>query len=152
MFGRLLYCMLWPVLWFYLPLTRRVRVVVVYDNQVLLVRNWIGSGSWDFPGGGVKYGESAEDAVVREMREELGLHIGDIQKLHSGLIARKKNGLLMRLEYLQAVIDPDETIRQSWEIAAFKWVSYQECKSLDLLPPELEELVSSRSPMDDDTL
>lgn len=32
-------------------------------------------GSWDFPGGHIEDGESAGDALVRELREELGITI-----------------------------------------------------------------------------
>ncbi|MFC7201969.1 NUDIX domain-containing protein [Haloferax namakaokahaiae] len=39
-------------------------------DSVLLVRQ---DGQWVLPGGGVEPGESREDALVREMREETGL-------------------------------------------------------------------------------
>jgi 8-oxo-dGTP diphosphatase len=36
---------------------------------------------WEFPGGKVHEGESEEDCVVREIREELGIHIELVQRL-----------------------------------------------------------------------
>ena len=33
------------------------------------------SGKWEFPGGGVEFGERLEDALVREIREEYGFAI-----------------------------------------------------------------------------
>src|ERR1051326_646610 len=36
---------------------------------------------WEFPGGGVEFGEKLEDAIVREMREEFGITIGDLELL-----------------------------------------------------------------------
>jgi 8-oxo-dGTP diphosphatase len=48
------------------------------DGRVLLQRRAEGrtmAGLWEFPGGKVEPGETPEDALVRELREELGLEI-----------------------------------------------------------------------------
>jgi ADP-ribose pyrophosphatase YjhB (NUDIX family) len=54
-------------------LTLGVRAVVRSpDGKFLLVRHTYTPG-WHFPGGGVDRGETAEDAVVKELRQETGL-------------------------------------------------------------------------------
>jgi ADP-ribose pyrophosphatase YjhB (NUDIX family) len=53
------------------PIIVGVRALVVQDGQVLLVRTH-GNRCWDFPGGGVKRGESLRAAALRETREESG--------------------------------------------------------------------------------
>lgn len=48
------------------------------DGRYLLARRLPGShleGLWEFPGGGVEDGESPEEALVRELKEELGVQI-----------------------------------------------------------------------------
>jgi 8-oxo-dGTP pyrophosphatase MutT (NUDIX family) len=60
------------------------RVVLVADGRVLLQQGFDPgrpeSGTWWItPGGGVNNGESVEDAAVREVVEETGLHLSPAQ-------------------------------------------------------------------------
>lgn len=62
----------------------RVRAVAILieDGRVALMeRHRSGRHYFTFPGGGVDPGETAEQAVVREMEEETGLHVVVKQKL-----------------------------------------------------------------------
>jgi 8-oxo-dGTP diphosphatase len=46
------------------------------DGRVLIAQRPQGkqlAGLWEFPGGKLEHGESPEDALVRELREELGI-------------------------------------------------------------------------------
>jgi len=55
-------------------------VVFGADGRILLAQRPAGkvyAGYWEFPGGKVERGESAHDALVRELREELGIGVDD---------------------------------------------------------------------------
>jgi 8-oxo-dGTP diphosphatase len=57
-----------------------VAVITNQHKQILLVKStYQRIHPWGLPGGSLDYGESPEDAVVREMLEETGLHV-DIDK------------------------------------------------------------------------
>ncbi len=52
--------------------------VLVRAGRVLLTQRQAGThlaGTWEFPGGKIEPGESPEAALVRELREEIGLEV-----------------------------------------------------------------------------
>ena len=52
-----------------------VGAIVVDDERLLLVRRGRGAaaGTWSVPGGRVEAGETVQEAVLRELREETGI-------------------------------------------------------------------------------
>ena len=54
-----------------------VGVAVIQDGALLMVRRGRGPnvGLWAIPGGKVDYGESMQEAAVREVREETGIEV-----------------------------------------------------------------------------
>lgn len=58
------------------PRTVGVRGIVTDEmGRILFVHHNYGSRRWFLPGGGDHAGESADEAMVREMREETGLEV-----------------------------------------------------------------------------
>ena len=62
--------------WFvFRPKTRGVTCLILSGDELLLVRHTYGRSAWTLAGGGFKKGEMKEEAVKREIKEELGLDI-----------------------------------------------------------------------------
>jgi 8-oxo-dGTP pyrophosphatase MutT (NUDIX family) len=59
------------------PITIGVRLILVRDQAVLLVKHTYHQG-WYLPGGGVRKGETVEEAARREAAEELGAQLGSL--------------------------------------------------------------------------
>jgi putative (di)nucleoside polyphosphate hydrolase len=60
-----------------------IGMIVCNDFGNLLWTRRIGQNSWQFPQGGVDAGESAEQALFRELKEEIGLEKQDVKILGS---------------------------------------------------------------------
>jgi 8-oxo-dGTP pyrophosphatase MutT (NUDIX family) len=72
-FGKLLYWLAWPAFWMISPHRPRTRVLLTCSDSVLLVKNFVSTGRWGMPGGGLHRGEDPHEGAVRELFEETGV-------------------------------------------------------------------------------
>ncbi len=77
-------------------------VLMSADGRLFLARRAGGRG-WQFPQGGMRRGESPEEALYRELNEEIGLKSPDVQ-----IIGRTRHWLRYRLppRYLRRDLQP----------------------------------------------
>ncbi len=54
-------------------------VIINYRDGIVLINRGREPFGWAIPGGFIDYGESAENAAVREMREETGLELANLE-------------------------------------------------------------------------
>ena len=63
---------------------RVVAGLIAQDEKILLARRLLNksfAGYWEIPGGKVEENESDEDAIQRELSEELGIEVTDFNKV-----------------------------------------------------------------------
>lgn len=131
-------------------------VVDESDNFLLVQLQDYGSNDWNFSGGGIEEGETPEQAVIRELREELGTDKFDIlgksketidyewpdfivakrlKKTGSTYKGQSMTTFLVRFTGERSDIKPDPV-----EIKKTKWVSYNELKDYLTFPRQWEEI------------
>lgn len=101
------------------PSTRGARAIVVdEEGEVLLVKHSYGSQYWYLPGGGVKRGESPEQAVRRELYEELEIRLDETVAF--GQYTNQVEGKIDTVHIYSARIQRQPT-KSSSEIAFAQW-------------------------------
>lgn len=58
-----------------------VGIILSNDTGKLMLAGRVGSKGWQFPQGGMRFGEEPEDAMFRELHEEVGLQKDDVEIL-----------------------------------------------------------------------
>ncbi len=107
------------------------------DGRVLIARRPAGksmAGLWEFPGGKVGDGERPEEALIREVREELGIDITESCLAPFTFASHSYDGfhLLMPL-YLCRTWQGTMTPREGQEL---KWVRPMRLKDYPMLPAD----------------
>lgn len=59
--------------------TQGVRIILVRNGRVVLVKHWYAPGVWTMPGGAVDLRETGEEAAKREALEETGFTVNRIE-------------------------------------------------------------------------
>ncbi len=60
-----------------------VDIIIEYSGGIVLIKRQNEPRAWALPGGYCDYGESLEEAAVREAREETGLEVRLIEQFHT---------------------------------------------------------------------
>lgn len=86
-----------------------VGAIAVRDGALLLIRRGHAPsrGRWSLPGGRVEPGESARDALVREMAEETGLVV-EVGELVGEVTRPGPNGVTYRIQDFRVTLVGDD--------------------------------------------
>ena len=108
-----------------------VCAIITKERKVLLTKRKIEpfKGYWCLPGGHIEYGETAKDAIIREVEEEVDLHfkpifIGYYDEIIPGIGWHRV--VLIFSGKTTGVPKPGK------EVSEIKWFSFNELNSLQL--------------------
>ncbi|HOX41032.1 MAG TPA: NUDIX domain-containing protein [bacterium] len=125
--------------------TKRAVGIIINDEKVLLIHRFCdGREYYVFPGGGVDENETVEDAVKRELKEELGIEItlGTLLFHHPNTAfgRTREEFYFLVTEFNGTPQWIGETVHEEQtETNRFKpvWVNVSKIKNLDNLYPEI---------------
>jgi len=114
-----------------------VGAVIIKDGKILLEKrkNDPGKGKWSIPGGLVELGESVEQTVIREVREETGLEVEEPEHIDVvDNVIRDENG---EIKYHFVIIDyfvklKGGTMKAMSDAEELRWVTLDEVEQYDL--------------------
>ena len=113
----------------------RVSAAVIHrDGKIFATKRGYGEykGKWEFPGGKREEGESGEEALYREIREELDSKV-EIEKLICTTDFDYPTFHLTMDVYLSTLIEGKLTLLEHEDA---KWVSLDSIDNLDWLPAD----------------
>jgi len=106
-------------------------IVDDYSRILLLHRNTPELSQWELPGGKVEEGETAEQAAVRELAEELGVEVRLVSALGNGLFEDDEHEY--NYSWFQAVIvTPEPTLHEPDTFDDFDYFEIEDMLSLAL--------------------
>ena len=95
------------------------------EPKVLLIQrgNEPFKGQWAFPGGFMNMDETTEQCAIRELKEETGLKVTEIQQIGAySKVDRDPRGRTVTVAYL-AIIDKVEAVKGLDDAAKAQWFS-----------------------------
>lgn len=117
--------------------TIKVTAGVIKDNdRVLITRrapkeNF--AGGWEFPGGKIEAGETPQDCLARELKEELNLNVS-VGKLCTEVNHNYGDISINLIAYYCTIIDGQIQVSVHDK---FKWVKINDLLEYDLLPADI---------------
>ena len=116
--------------------TKVVAAIIIYNGHILATQRGYGdfSSKWEFPGGKVETNENPEEALIREIKEELNADITINEFLTTVEYDYPKFHLIMDC-YVCSIVEDKITLL---EHKASKWLAKNELDTVDWLAADVK--------------
>jgi 8-oxo-dGTP diphosphatase len=125
-----------------------VRVVAAWverEGRVLLAQRPPGkhlAGTWEFPGGKCEPEESDADALVRELAEELGVRVTNVEANPLAEVEHAYPSIAIHLVLYRVEIEGEP---RAIEAAVVGWFDRDRIRDVELSPADIELVIRQRS-------
>lgn len=117
------------------------QALILKDDKILMVRQCVKRGDivWNYPGGGIEANETPEQACIREVKEETGLIVKELELIHE----TDKKKYTYYVKSFEGNISLDKNLQGNEDIVEVKWIGIDEHDYFDpYTRPMLEHLLS----------
>lgn len=113
-----------------------VAAIIKKDNKIFATQRGYGDfkGGWEFPGGKIEPGESPEEALIREIKEELETELS-VDQFVTTVVYDYPNFHLVMQCFLCSIKSGHLTLL---EHSAAKWLDKEHIDTVDWLPADIE--------------
>ena len=111
-----------------------VAAIIIHDNKIFATQRGYGEfkDGWEFPGGKIEPGETPQEALVREIKEELDIEIEVKDFLET--VEYDYPAFHLSMDCFFCVIRSGELVLKEHEAA--KWLTVETLDSVDWLPAD----------------
>jgi len=116
-------------------IVRVVAAIIIRDNKVFATQRGYGEfkDGWEFPGGKIEVNETPQEALIREIKEELNVEIDVNELLHTVEYDYPKFHLSMDC-FLCSITSGKMVLK---EHEAARWLNKESLDSVEWLPADL---------------
>lgn len=113
-----------------------VAAIIQKENKILATKRGYGEfiNMWEFPGGKIESGETKEQALVREIKEELNIEI-NVDKFALDIEYQYPNFYLFMSCFMCSIKDGSIELLEHND---GKWITKEELNTLNWLPADID--------------
>jgi len=113
---------------------RTTSAALILDNLKRFLLVYQDSKYWDFPGGGIDFGEHPHDTIKRELKEEMGIEVLEIKKQPSYFVTALNVNGLWKCDVLYETKVKSLDFTSSEECRKIRFFTKEEAKKVKLYP------------------
>ena len=115
-------------------------ILLINDENRVLLACRTDNGQWSLPGGSLEIGETLEECIVRETREETGIiikecdiHLNSAKSILEPIIKKGREIFVVSVTYWTKKYDDIDMQIDSREFTKYSWLSYKEIQTINEL-------------------
>ena len=119
-----------------MKIVRVVAAIIRDENRIFATQRGYGEfkGGWEFPGGKIEEGETPQDALIREIKEELDtvIEVGELVDT----VEYDYPNFHLSMDCFMCIVKEGDLVLKEHEDA--RWLTKETLNSVDWLPADLD--------------